>query len=57
VTATKRVYRLYRERGYRTRFLVAAYRNHFHWSEFIDGDMSMTIPYEWQQKFMVSVWR
>jgi transaldolase len=54
VAAAKKVYRLYRERGYRTRLLAAAYRNHFHWSQFIGGDMSMTIPYEWQQKFNAS---
>ncbi|MDR3335991.1 MAG: transaldolase [Treponema sp.] len=50
VAAAKKAYRLYKERGYRTRLLNAAYRNHFHWSEFIGGDMSMTITYEWQQK-------
>jgi transaldolase len=54
VAAAKRAYRLYRERGYRTRLLNAAYRNHYHWSEFIGGDMSMTIPYEWQKKFNAS---
>jgi transaldolase len=54
VAAAKKVYRLFKERGYRTRLLNAAYRNHFHWSEFIGGDMSMTIPYEWQQKFNAS---
>jgi transaldolase len=54
VAAAKKTYRLYKERGYRTRLLVAAYRNHFHWSQFIGGDMSMTIPYEWQQKFNAS---
>ncbi|MDR0562015.1 MAG: transaldolase family protein [Spirochaetaceae bacterium] len=54
VAAAKRAYRLFKERGYRTRLLNAAYRNHFHWSEFIGGDMSMTIPYEWQQKFNAS---
>ena len=54
VAASKKTYRLYRERGYRTRLLNAAYRNHMHWSQFIGGDMSMTIPYEWQQKFNAS---
>jgi len=54
VAAAKRTYRIYRERGYRTRVLNAAYRNHYHWSEFIGGDMSMTIPYEWQKKFNAS---
>jgi transaldolase len=54
VAAAKKAYHLYKERGYRTRLLNAAYRNHFHWSEFIGGDMSMTIPYEWQRKFNAS---
>jgi transaldolase len=54
VAAAKKAYRIYKERGYRTRLLNAAYRNHFHWSEFIGGDMSMTIPYEWQKKFNAS---
>lgn len=54
VAAAKKAYRIFKERGYRTRLLNAAYRNHFHWSEFIGGDMSMTIPYEWQKKFNAS---
>jgi transaldolase len=54
VAAAKEAYRLYMKRGYRTRLLNAAYRNHFHWSEFIGGDMSMTIPFEWQRKFNAS---
>jgi transaldolase len=54
VAAAKKAYHLYWERGYRTRLLNAAYRNHFHWSEFIGGDMSMTITYDWQQKFITS---
>jgi transaldolase len=54
VAVAKKAYRLYKERGYQTRLLNAAYRNHFHWSEFIGGDMSMTIPYDWQQKFNAS---
>jgi transaldolase len=54
VAAAKRSYRLYKERGYRTRVLNAAYRNHYHWSQFIGGDMSMTIPCDWQKKFNAS---
>jgi transaldolase len=54
VAAAKKAYRIYKERGYRTRLLNAAYRNHYHWSQFIGGDMSMTIPYEWQKKFNAS---
>jgi hypothetical protein len=42
---------IYRQKGYRTRLLAAAYRHHMHWSELIGGDLSMTIPYEWQVLF------
>jgi transaldolase len=50
VAAAKKAYGLYKQRGYRTRLLNAAYRNHYHWSQFIGGDMSMTITYDWQRK-------
>jgi transaldolase len=51
VACFKKAYGLYQERGYRTRLLSAAYRNFLHWTEFVGGDISMTIPYEWQLKF------
>lgn len=54
VAAMKNAYRIYKERGYRTRLLAAAYRNHMHWSEFIGADMVLTIPYAWQKKFNAS---
>jgi transaldolase len=54
VAAAKKCYRLFKERGYATRLLNAAYRNHFQWSQFIGGDMSMTITYDWQQKINAS---
>ena len=54
VAAAKKAYKIFKERGYRTRILNAAYRNHFHWSEFIGGDMSMTITLDWQQKLNAS---
>jgi transaldolase len=47
----KKAYEIYQKRGYRTRLLAAAYRHHMHWSELIGGDLSMTIPYEWQVLF------
>ena len=50
VAAAKKAYGIYRERGYRTRLLIAALRNHYHWSQFIGGEVSMTIPVEWQKK-------
>ena len=51
VAAMKKAYEIYKERGYRLRLLAAAYRNHFHWSEFIGGDVVVTIPYKWQVRF------
>ncbi len=47
----KKAYAIFKARGYRTRLLAAAYRNHMHWSELIGGDLILTIPYEWQVLF------
>jgi transaldolase len=54
IAVAKRAAGIFRERGYRTRLLVAAFRHHLHWSEFIGGDVSLTIPYAWQQRFNAS---
>jgi transaldolase len=51
VACFKNAYRLYQERGYHSRLLSAAYRNFYHWTEFVGGDVSLTIPHEWQVKF------
>ncbi|MFA5514103.1 MAG: transaldolase family protein [Sphaerochaetaceae bacterium] len=54
VAAFKRAYEFYNEHKFTTRLLAAAYRNHFHWSEFIGGDVVLTIPYKWQKRFNAS---
>ena len=54
VAVLKKAYRLFRERGYRTRLLSAAFRNHMHWSEFIGGDLVISPPYSWQVRFNAS---
>lgn len=51
VAVFKHAYETYQERGYTTRLLAAAYRNHYHWSEFIGGDVVCTIPYKWAKRF------
>jgi transaldolase len=51
IAAIKKAYGIFRQRGYRTRLLAAAYRHHLHWSELIGGDIVMTIPYDWQVQF------
>ncbi len=54
VAVLKTAYRIFRKRGYRTRLLSAAFRNHMHWSEFIGGDMVISPPYSWQVRFNAS---
>jgi len=54
IAAFKRAYGLFRERGYRSRLLAAAYRHHLHWTELVGGDVSMTIPHAWQVRFNAS---
>jgi transaldolase len=54
IACFKKAYAIYQERGYRTRLLAAAYRNHMHWSELIGGDVVLTIPYDWQLRFNAS---
>jgi transaldolase len=54
VAVFKRAYELYRERGYHARLLAAAFRSHYHWTEFIGGDVSMTIPPSWIRRFVKS---
>ena len=50
VAAFKKAYRLYQEKGFRTRLLSAAFRNHMHWSELIGGDVVISPPFAWQQR-------
>lgn len=51
IACMKKAYGLFRERGYRTRLLAAAYRHHLHWSELVGGDIVLTIPHAWQRLF------
>jgi transaldolase len=51
IACMKKAYGIYKQRGYRTRLLAAAYRHHLHWSELIGGDVVLTIPYAWQKQF------
>jgi transaldolase len=54
VAVFKKAYRIYRERGYRTRLLSAAFRNHMHWSQFIGGNVVISPPFGWQKRFNAS---
>ena len=54
IAAFKRAVGVYRERGYRTRLLAAAYRHRLHWTELVGGDVVLTIPHAWQVRFNAS---
>jgi len=50
IAVFKRAYRIYQERGFRARLLVAAYRHLGHWSELVGGNFIHSMPYEWARK-------
>ncbi|WP_028708055.1 transaldolase family protein [Propionicicella superfundia] len=49
VATFKEAYRIFRERGLRSRLLTAAFRNVMQWSEFQGGDVVISPPFGWQQ--------
>jgi transaldolase len=48
VAVFKKAYALYRQRGFRTRLLSSAFRNHLHWSQLVGGDVVISPPFSWQ---------
>jgi transaldolase len=50
VAVFKHAYELFQQRGFRTRLLSAAFRNHMHWSQLVGGDVVVSPPYDWQVK-------
>lgn len=54
VAVMKKAYRIFKEKGYTARLLSAATRNHMHWSEFIGGDVIVTLTHQWQRRFNAS---
>ena len=54
VAVFKRAYQVFRERGFRTRLLSAAFRNHMHWSQLVGGDVVISPPYDWQVRLNAS---
>jgi len=51
VAVMKKAVQIYKEKGFRTKMLVAAYRSRLHWSELIGGGIIHTIPYKWQIRY------
>ena len=48
VAALKRAHSIFTERGYRTRVLCAAFRNHLQLTELVGGDLVISPPFSWQ---------
>ena len=48
VATIKKAYGLFIARGYRSRILSAAFRNHMQWSELVGGDLVVSPPFDWQ---------
>ena len=55
VAVFKKAYKIYQENNYRTKLLVAAFRNLHHFEDFIGGNLILTIPYAWQRKYNASM--
>jgi transaldolase len=55
VAVFKNAHKIYKERGYRTRLLAAAFRNDMHWSQLIGADAVISPPYSWQVKINSAV--
>lgn len=49
VACFKKAYQIFRERGFRSRLLSAAFRSTKHWSEFVGGDVVVSPPFKWQE--------
>jgi transaldolase len=54
VAAVKKAHEEFRARGLRSRVLVAAYRNALQWTELVGGDLVLSPPFAWQQRFQAS---
>jgi len=54
IAVFKRAHRIFKERGFRSSLLAAAYRHHLHWSELIGPGVILTMPYPWWKQFEAS---
>lgn len=54
VAVFKHAYRIFQDRGFRTRLLSAAFRSTRHWSEMVGGDVVISPPFAWQERINAS---
>ncbi|MFD1494462.1 MULTISPECIES: transaldolase family protein [Microbacterium] len=50
VAALKHAHAVFTQRGYRSRILSAAFRNHLQWAELVGGDLVVSPPFDWQAR-------
>lgn len=51
IAVFRKTARLFRERGYRSSLLAAAYRHEGHWAEIIGPRVLQSMPYKWWKQF------
>lgn len=54
IAVFKKARQIFKERGYRSTLLAAAYRHHLHWSQLVGPGVILTIPYAWWKQFDAS---
>jgi transaldolase len=55
VAVFKKAYAIFRQRGFRSTLLAAAYRYHMHWTDLIGDGVIQTMPYKWWRQFNSSI--
>lgn len=55
IAVFKQAYGIFRQRGYRSTLLAAAYRYHMHWTDLIGDGVIQTMPYKWWKQFNASI--
>ena len=54
IAVFKKALSLFREHGYRSTLLAAAYRHHMHWSQLVGPGVVLSMPYAWWKQFEAS---
>jgi transaldolase len=54
IAVFKKARGIFRQRGYRSTLLAAAYRHHLHWSQLIGPGVVLSMPYAWWKQFEAS---
>jgi transaldolase len=47
----KNAYSIFKKKNYKSKLLAAAFRCDLHWKELVGGDIIISMPYEWWNKF------